>query len=60
MLVLGISLAEAFGCLCPERIAGQWVSPCSASHRLYAAIHSLAAHAISCSTAVNRRPRMSW
>ena len=36
-------------------------SPRSACSRaLYAAIHKLAAHAISCSTAVNRRPRMSW
>ena len=35
-------------------------SPCNASHRaLCAAGHKLAAHAISCSTAVNLRPRMS-
>jgi hypothetical protein len=60
VLVLGMSPAEAFGCLCPERIAAHRVSPCSASSRaLYAAIHKLAAHAISCSTGVNKRPRMS-
>ena len=57
--MLGISPAEAFGCLCPERIAGQGRVAVHASHTLYAAIHKLAAHAISCSTAVNKRPRMS-
>lgn len=37
------------------------VSPHSAiSRALYAAIHKLAAHAISISTAVNKRPRTSW
>jgi hypothetical protein len=37
------------------------VPPCSASSRaLYAAIHKLAAHAISCSAAVNKRPRTFW
>ena len=37
-----------------------WGAPNSACSRaLYAAIHTLAAHAISCSTAVNKRPRPS-
>jgi hypothetical protein len=53
---------QAFGCLWPERIAahqGVAVQQCFLS-ALYAAIHKLAAHAISCSTGVNERRRTSW
>ncbi len=61
MLMLGVSLAEAFGCLCPERNTAHRVLPRSASSRaLCAAIHKLAAHATWSSTAVNKRLRMSW
>ena len=62
MRVLRVSPAEAFGCLGPERIGAHRVVAVqrASSRALYAAIHKLAAHAISSSTAVNKRPRMPW